>query len=457
MAEYVQQHPKSPTSFRWVAIGLFVGIVLVTDATMAGEDPWPFWGRTTTRVGNTDTIGPQTPTIAWSVLISNHPFENLLEASPVMDSEGRIFVGHQSGITTVDSNTHEVLWDFTGGDFTRGAAVWGGRVLWGDFDPFSTLYCYDAETGEEFWRFEAGGSIVAAPVIDPNGVVYIPVGVPGEVHARRIEDGGEVWVAPVGNLIDASPALDWPQLLVSGGGPVGGDLVGLDPLTGETQWTFETVLQIYGIPALFDGRVYFGGWDRFLHCLDAQSGTEIWSFWCEQINRGSVAIGHDGTIYTATTGNVGILFAVSPNGQELWRYELPGLVSNAPIVAGDGTIYLCSSHWTGSDYEARVHAMRPDGKELWSKLMPDDVRASPMLAPDGTLYVVCRDKYLYAFKDPEVLGDLDGSGSVGAADLLVLLIGWGPCPDLPETCPADLDLNGTVGASDLLILLANWG
>ncbi|MEE9130931.1 MAG: hypothetical protein V3T84_13005 [Phycisphaerales bacterium] len=49
--------------------------------------------------------------------------------------------------------------------------------------------------------------------------------------------------------------------------------------------------------------------------------------------------------------------------------------------------------------------------------------------------------------------DLDGSGSVGASDLLSLLVSWGPCKD----CPADFDDNGSVGASDLLALLANLG
>ncbi|MEE9131662.1 MAG: FG-GAP-like repeat-containing protein [Phycisphaerales bacterium] len=55
------------------------------------------------------------------------------------------------------------------------------------------------------------------------------------------------------------------------------------------------------------------------------------------------------------------------------------------------------------------------------------------------------------------LGDLNGDGSVGAADLLFLLVNWGSCPDPPTTCPADLDGDGNVGAADLLILLVNWG
>ncbi len=53
--------------------------------------------------------------------------------------------------------------------------------------------------------------------------------------------------------------------------------------------------------------------------------------------------------------------------------------------------------------------------------------------------------------------DLNGDGSVGAADLLALLAAWGPCPDPPAECPADFDDSGSVGANDLLALLANWG
>ncbi len=54
-------------------------------------------------------------------------------------------------------------------------------------------------------------------------------------------------------------------------------------------------------------------------------------------------------------------------------------------------------------------------------------------------------------------GDLDGDGTVGIIDLLILLSAWGPCTDPPEPCPADLDGDGAVGILDLLTLLANWG
>ena len=66
---------------------------------------------------------------------------------------------------------------------------------------------------------------------------------------------------------------------------------------------------------------------------------------------------------------------------------------------------------------------------------------------------------LYTFDvipDTSILGDLDGDGTVGVSDLLILLGSWGPCGDCDD-CIADLDDDCTVGVSDLLILLGNWG
>lgn len=49
--------------------------------------------------------------------------------------------------------------------------------------------------------------------------------------------------------------------------------------------------------------------------------------------------------------------------------------------------------------------------------------------------------------------DLDGNGTVEAADLTILLADWGAC----DGCPADLDGDGSVGGGDLAALLAAWG
>ncbi|MEE9129852.1 MAG: right-handed parallel beta-helix repeat-containing protein [Phycisphaerales bacterium] len=60
------------------------------------------------------------------------------------------------------------------------------------------------------------------------------------------------------------------------------------------------------------------------------------------------------------------------------------------------------------------------------------------------------DMGAYEFECP---WDLDGDCSVGASDLLILLVAWGDNPGGPP----DFDCNGIVGATDLLALLVNWG
>jgi PKD repeat protein len=53
-------------------------------------------------------------------------------------------------------------------------------------------------------------------------------------------------------------------------------------------------------------------------------------------------------------------------------------------------------------------------------------------------------------------GDVDGDGSVTAADLALLVQAWGDCPATPQPCPADLSADGGVGEADLSILIASW-
>ncbi|MCP3905801.1 MAG: hypothetical protein GY715_19410 [Planctomycetes bacterium] len=52
------------------------------------------------------------------------------------------------------------------------------------------------------------------------------------------------------------------------------------------------------------------------------------------------------------------------------------------------------------------------------------------------------------------LVDLNGDGSVGFADVLLVIAQWGPCPPV---CIADVDGDGSVGFSDILVVIGAWG
>ncbi len=53
--------------------------------------------------------------------------------------------------------------------------------------------------------------------------------------------------------------------------------------------------------------------------------------------------------------------------------------------------------------------------------------------------------------------DIDGDGTIGALDLVLLLIAWGQCPEpCAPYCLSDLDADCRVGIVDLLELLGRW-
>jgi outer membrane protein assembly factor BamB len=233
------------------------------------------------------------------------------------------------------------------------------------------------------------------------------------------------------------------------------EVAGLVPTNGsepwEVDWVFRTNREVFGTAALTPGVAYIASTDRFLYAVDRSTGEEHWRFNTEQMNLGSVALGHDGTIYSATHGNIGWLFAVSQKGDEIWRFELAGLALGPPVVAGDETIYVCSTD--SVNRIGWIDAVRPDGTQLWRKQMPDEMNRSPMLAPDGTLYAMCRDKNLYAFRD--VAGDLDHDGDIDLADLGSLgdcMTGpriWGTRALTPPGCELlDFDRDWDVDVAD---------
>jgi hypothetical protein len=57
--------------------------------------------------------------------------------------------------------------------------------------------------------------------------------------------------------------------------------------------------------------------------------------------------------------------------------------------------------------------------------------------------------------DPCDPADVDGNGVVNVADLVALILAWGPCVP-SEPCPADVDGSGEVDVNDLVLVILNW-
>ncbi|MCH8316336.1 MAG: FG-GAP repeat protein [Planctomycetes bacterium] len=144
---------------------------------------------------------------------------------------------------------------------------------------------------------------------------------------------------------------------------------------------------------------------------------------------------------------------LSPDGQT----ALVGARKDDGEVPDSGSAYLFVRRGSIWRQQVRITASDPEQHDAFGNAVAMSADASTAIigAPRGD------DQGLdsgsaYVFNLTPVLGDVNCDGSVGVADLLILLGRWGPCGDCKD-CPADLDDDCDVGVKDLLILLGNWG
>jgi len=147
-------------------------------------------------------------------------------------------------------------------------------------------------------------------------------------------------------------------------------------------------LDAAGIAAVSDDRMVI---------LHGSDGTEskVYSIgldnnikWCKTISKSSgisnPAIGKDGTIYVVCNHK---LHAISQEGSFKWQWGKEKDLGLSPVLASDGTIYICS-------FPNYIHAIGVDGVEKWELQLDKAVGApSPLIDANGTIYVSCGKVY----------------------------------------------------------------
>lgn len=133
-------------------------------------------------------------------------------------ADGFVYVGNMDrSFLAYDQNTGQEVWKFeAGGEFWSAPAIAGDILYAGNIDKY--IYALNSGTGEMLWSFETGGDAVSEPIL-ADGVVYVS---------------------------------DSSHLFPSGTR----HLYALDAITGELLWTFETVSTFLPAPALDDGAIY---------------------------------------------------------------------------------------------------------------------------------------------------------------------------------------------------------
>lgn len=118
------------------------------------------------------------------------------------------------------------------------------------------------------------------------------------------------------------------------------------------------------------------------------------------------------------------------------------------VTLSAGTIYWIGLSGVGS--ELGQEAVQTPGDGMMAQMAGDGFQ----------FHTSVGDQMFRLYGEPAggggIPGDIDGDGTVGTSDLVLLLGAWGECDDCAD-CPEDLDDDCSVGTTDLLTLLGNWG
>lgn len=206
----------------------------------------------------------------------------------------------------------------------------------------------------------------------------------GAAYGLGLSDDGETLVAVVGFGFDP-----------------GGQIVSLDPASGDVRWTVETEEGALADPIVSDGMVYAGmgslvGGGAAVYALDAATGAELWRTDVENRDLPGTPIDAisyaDGTLYV-NRGDAVLLALDAATGAIRWEVELQKPPRGGPFVDGN-TVYVS----TGFD-GGRIFAFDAQtGEERWSIEDSANPVTGPVLAK-GILYVPFVDGQLVAY-DP---------------------------------------------------------
>jgi outer membrane protein assembly factor BamB len=215
------------------------------------------------------------------------------------------------------------------------------KVIIGTADNF--VVALGNENGTPLWDepFEAGHSIWGHP-IEADGVIYVP-SLDKNVYALDAETGEEIWRSNVGGSVSDRVVMNGDLIYV---GSFDNQVHALDKATGASRWTAPAQAPVWGAPAYADGSVFFVDLNGNVFAIGADTGELRWE---EDVAEFVIAatVVNDGVVYVATAGDPdinpaerqGILIALSADtGEELWQKQTLAPIFTTPLIVGDSIV-----------------------------------------------------------------------------------------------------------------------
>jgi len=294
--------------------------------------------------------------------------------SPIVEQDGRVFVGSGNKLLCIDLTEFRILWSFEASNyFAASPCVQGDAVIAAAMDGY--IRYFKADTGELLWLLKCGGGVIASPLIW-NEIVFV-ASMDSRIYAFNIS-GENLWIFRTGGRITSSPALKDNILYVAS---LYGNVYAINDLSGEHLWK-KNVGVIKKDLMVFD-KVYVISNNKVL-ALDVLTGKKIWSRRFNVTLDKSLATDYE-NIYVAAWDTVYAL--AKEDGSIIWSTRLDGRISSSPVVLGD-YIIVCT-------YKGNLSCIsNTDGSIASVFSIESYVISSPTFFKDGILAATYDGKLL---------------------------------------------------------------
>ncbi len=384
------------------------------DTTTSASSDWLTFSANPEHTGKTTNIGPPEEMEMkwrWRVNYDTEP----ISASPVVDSDGTLYIGTQGGYMAAVKPEGGRGWIYNiDGSVKKAASVESdGSVFVVTEDGYA--YYLDS-SGELQWKSDFNIDVDTAPVLS-NGTAYIGTDdktllavdltpdISGiEPDSKKLLKSDVIdWSFNAAGTVKSSPTFAGNTVYFGGGNylyAVNPNAADSDNSSSMVKWRYHINADIHSSPAVYNGVVYVGADDGYLYAFNENVGNSddveyIWKRKTGGAVKTSPAVDdpEDGDVMIYVGSDDGHLYAIDENGELQWTYSTFGAVRSSPAVDGNGDVYF------GSD-DGNVYALYPDGSLKWRYSFEDlslgqPVRSSPAIGPDEKLYIGTQGGYVY--------------------------------------------------------------
>ena len=278
-------------------------------------------------------------------------------AEPVFTEDGNIIASsYNNSLLSIDSSNFQLNWTYENDNrFIAAPLVTADAIYAPNADH--DLYALDHNMNK-LWTFETEKPIWATPITD--GEYIFVVGMDHYLYKLNPRTGNPIWNLDLGGTVVSAPALSDDGILYIS--TFNSELLAIDSSNQNILWTTPLEGWGWGSPILVDETIYLTDLSGVLYAVNSEDGNIIWRFAGDGEASGSPLVTEDSVIFNTSIGKV---YCLNHDGSIRWdrsfttEEEEDVSIFGTPVQFGDLFIF------GKVNSEGIVFAINESGSTQW--------------------------------------------------------------------------------------------